>query len=58
VHLVHVTPTPSTGHHPSRAIFQLCFVVVRFRLSSKGRTAQPSSCFKVLLVTGMYFLHP
>ena len=29
VHLMHVTPTPSTGRHPSQAIVQLSFVVVR-----------------------------
>jgi hypothetical protein len=58
VHLLHVTPTPSTGRHPSRAIVQLCFVVVRLRLSSRGRTARPTRIFKVLLVTGMPFLHP
>jgi hypothetical protein len=35
VHLLHITPTPSTGHHPSQAIVQLCFSMVRFRLSSR-----------------------
>jgi hypothetical protein len=58
VNLLHVTPTPSTGRHPSLAIVQLMFVVVRLRLSSRGRTAHQAHIFKVILVTGMSFHHP
>jgi hypothetical protein len=58
VHLLHVTPTSFIGRHPSLDIVQLCFIVVRLRISSRGRTTRPSLHFKVLLVTGMSFHHP
>jgi hypothetical protein len=55
VHLLHVTPTPSTGRHPSRAIVQLSFVVVRLLTFKQRENRSANSRFKVFLITGMFF---
>jgi hypothetical protein len=58
MHLLHVTPTPSTGHHPSLDIVQLCFLWLGSDFQAEEEPLSQAHVFKVLLVTGMSFLHP
>jgi hypothetical protein len=58
VHLLHITPTPSTGTTLVWILFNYVLLWLGSDFQAEEELLGQARVFKVLLVTGMSFCHP